>query len=145
MLSKFLRNHVPFIMASVFLLGMAYLNADGQNLIGYSDTDIRKFMKENHKEMICNDVRNTMFKYLKYSDENESQTLFFFLNDDSVCRNIRLVCDRSLREKKLKELDSAYKKTGVNRWIDRRDGKKYVVELKDEKWAFTVTYSRNDK
>jgi hypothetical protein len=132
-------------VAFVALFRMSCISADGQNLIGYSETEIRKFMKENHKEMICNDVRNSMYKYLKYSDESESQTLLFFLSDDSVCKNIRLVCDRSLIEEKIKELNSLYKKSGVNKWIDRHNGKKYIVELNDEKWAFTITFRQNDK
>jgi len=120
--------------SATILLAMISFLISGQNLIGYSDVEIRKFMNENHKEMTYNEVKNSMFKYLKYSDGNESQTLLFFLNDKSVCKNIKLVCDRSLKAQKLKELDSIYRKKGVNHWIDRRNGKNYIVELNDEKW-----------
>jgi hypothetical protein len=130
--------------ASTILLAMISFLISGQNLIGYSDAEIRKFMKENHKEMTCNEVKNSMFKYLKYSDDNDSQTLLFFLNDKSVCKNIKLICDRSLKTQKMKELDEIYRKKGVNQWVDRRNGKKYTVELNDEKWAFTVTFKSNE-
>jgi hypothetical protein len=130
--------------AASLLLSLISFLINGQNLIGYSEAEIRKFMKENHKEMTCNEVKNSMFKYLKYSDDNDSQTLLFFLDNNSVCGNIKLVCDQSLKAQKIKELDSIYRKMGVNKWVDRRNGKKYNIELNDEKWAFSVTYKRNE-
>ena len=41
------------------------------------------------------------------------------------------------------EFNSAYKKSGENRWIDRRDGTDYLIELRDEKWSCVVTIEPN--
>ena len=122
----------------VFLL-LTAAGAFCQNLIGYSDQEIKKHMKENHKEMNFNNVTNTGFKYLKYSDNSDSQTLLFFLDKDLVCNSVRLICDNSIKEKKVKEFNSIYKNNGENRWIDNHDGKNYIIEVKDERWSCVIS------
>jgi hypothetical protein len=111
----------------------------GQNLIGYSGREIRNYMKEHRIEMNFNTVINNKFKYLKYSDNSDSQTLLFFLNPDSVCQSVRLVCDRRVKEDKVKEFNSIYKKSGENRWVDNRDGKEYLIQIKEEEWSCIIT------
>jgi hypothetical protein len=69
-------------------------------------------MRENVKDMNLNKVNNDKFTYLKYSDNSDSQTMLFFLSRDSVCQSIRIICDENAKAKRLKEFDSAYKKTG---------------------------------
>jgi len=110
-----------------------------QNLIGLNSTQIREYMKENRKDMNLNDVINSTFKYLKYTDNSDTQTILYFLNDDSVCSSVRMIWDFSLKTEKMKELNSRYKKVDENRWSDRKDGKNYRIIVKDEKWAFNVT------
>jgi len=111
----------------------------GQNLVGLNGRDIQKYMKDNHKELNSEKVINDRFKYLKYSDSSNSQTLLFFLNNDSVCNSERFICDMSLKQDKVKEFDSIYKKSGNNRWVDHRDGKNYLIEIRDEKWSCVIT------
>jgi hypothetical protein len=113
--------------------------AHGQNLIGYRGNDILRYMKKNHKEMNLNNVVNSKFSYLKYSDNSESQTILFFLNADSLCRNERIVCDKSIRSLKLKEFDSKYLKNGDNKWTDKRDGKTYKIEMSDGEWSCVIS------
>jgi len=110
----------------------------GQNLIGYNYKEIQKYMSVNHQDMSSEKVINSKFKYLKYSDRGDSETLLYFLNPDSVCKSIRVICDFSVRAEKVKEFNSIYKKTGENKWIDKRDGKDYMVELRDEKWTSII-------
>jgi hypothetical protein len=97
-------------------------------------------MKEKQKNMIFqNFTNNSTFKYLKYSDNEDSQTLLFFLTADSVCKSVRLVCDKSLKAEKLKEFDTLYKKIGDNVWTEIKDGKKYTIELREEDWSINIT------
>jgi hypothetical protein len=96
-------------------------------------------MKENRKEMNINEVTNSTFKYLKYTDNSDTQTILYFLDDDSVCKSVRIVCDFSLKAQKLKEFNSTYNKVEENRWREKRDGKNYRIIVKDDKWAFNVT------
>jgi hypothetical protein len=115
------------------------LNAHCQNLIGFKEKDILKYMKENRREMNINSVTNSRFSYLKYSDNFENQTLLFFLNPDSVCKSVRLICDVSMKSEKVKEFNSHYTKTGENRWTEKRNGKVYLIELVDGNWSCVIS------
>lgn len=126
------------IIPLIILLIFYGITSFGQNLIGYNDADIKKYMQENHKEMNYNNVTNLSFKYLKYTDNTDRQTLLFFLNPDLVCYSIRLICDSSIREEKVKQFNSIYKISGENKWIDSRDGLDYFVELRAEKWSCVI-------
>jgi hypothetical protein len=114
----------------------------GQNLIGYNNNEIRKFMKENRKEMNISNVRNSMFSYLKYSDNADRQTILFFLTPDSVCKSVRVICDTTMKSEKLKELNASFKCIGDDRWIDNHGGRNYLIKLRDEKWSCTITIER---
>jgi hypothetical protein len=128
----------------VFFILTFCLDLSGQNLIGYKEKDIRQYMQDKQKNFsFQNMIYNSTFKYLKYQDMNETQTLLFFLTTDSVCKSIRLVCDKSLESDKIKELNSAYTISGNNVWSEIRNGKKYIIELKEEEWSYNVTYSLN--
>ena len=113
--------------------------ANSQNLIGYNEKEIRKYMKENRSDMNYNTVINSKFNYLKYSDNLENQTVLFLLTPDSVCRSVRIICEMSLKPQKVKELNAQYMKNGENKWIDRQKGKDYLVEMKDGKWSCVVS------
>jgi len=112
---------------------------NGQNLIGLNDNEIRKYMKEYRKDMNIENVRNDRFKYLKYSDNFDSQTILFFLNEDSFCKSVRVILDTSRKSEKVNELNSTYKKSGENQWIDNHDGKNYLITMKDEKWSCIIS------
>jgi hypothetical protein len=121
------------------------LIASGQNLIGYHEKAIRSFMNENYKSMNFQTfTNNSTFKYLKYADNSDTQTLLFFLTSDSICKSERLICDLSLKNAKIKEFDTNYKKKGENVWTEVIKGKNYIIELKDEQWSFNVTIRLNE-
>lgn len=129
-------------MKNIILLSFLFLSvtcAYSQNLIGYNEQEIKTYMKDNNKDMNFNNVTNSKFKYLKYSDNSESQTLLFFLNEESVCQSVRLICDLSYVPAKLKEFNDIYKNNGENTWVDSRNGKDYSVILKKEKWSCIVS------
>ena len=84
-------------------------------------------------------VTNNKFLYLKYTDNSDSQTLLFFLSPDSVCKSVRIICDQGSKKDKVKQFNTLYKKSGENKWIDRRGGKDYLVEIKDGKWSSIIT------
>ena len=124
------------LFALLFLTGVY---AVGQNLIGYNDEEIKKYMKENCKEMNFEKVTNSIFRYLKYSDNSNSQTLLFFLNPNSVCKSVRMICDVNAKTEKVKEFNSLYKRSGENKWLDLRAGKVYIIEIKEEKWSCIIS------
>jgi hypothetical protein len=125
------------LLCSVLIVACSY--ASGQNLVGYNNTEIRKFMKENRKDMHFNKVKNSMFSYLKYTDNTDSQTILFFLTNDSICKGVRVICDNSLSREKLQELDKNYKRIGENKWIDNHNGQSYLIRFKEEEWSCSIT------
>jgi len=126
-----------FLLSAVLIL--TCICARSQNLIGLKEKEIRKYMKENHIDMNYNTVINSKFNYLKYSDNLENQTVLFFMTPDSVCRNVRIICDKSIKSQKLKELNSEYSKSGENIWIDKKEGKEYLLEMTDGKWSCVIS------
>ena len=129
---------MKFIIQAVLLIFTCNYT-HSQNLIGDRGKDILKYMKENRRDMNLNNVVNSQFSYLKYSDNLEKQTILFFLNKDSVCKSVRIICDVSMKTEKINELDRLYKKNGTDRWIDKKDGKNYAVEIKDGNWSSTIS------
>ena len=126
-----------FILSAVLILTCIYTHS--QNLIGYKENEIRKYMKKNYSDMNYNPVINNKFNYLKYSDNLENQTVLFFMTPDSVCRNVRIICDMSIKSQKLKELNSKYLKSGENIWIDKQEGKEYVIDMTEGKWSCVIS------
>ena len=129
------------LIALLFFLIFACNGLSGQNLIGHKYDDIRNYLKTNRKDLSFNKVNNTKFNYLKYTDSSDSQTMLFFLDDDSICRSIRIICDASSKSQRIKEFNSIYRKRGENKWIDKHEGKDYLIELTDETWASVFTFS----
>ena len=139
MLLKFHNRYSMKIITLSAVLLLTCFYAHSQNLIGYKQKDILRYMKENRSEMNINSVTNSKFSYLKYSDNYENQTLLFFLNPDSVCKSIRLICDVSMKSEKVKEFNSRYVKSGENRWLDKRDGKVFHIDIIDGKWSCVIS------
>jgi hypothetical protein len=126
------------IIALFAVLILTGICTNGQNLVGYNGKEIQKYMKENRRDMSSEKVTNNRYKYLKYSDSSDSQTFLFFLNPDSVCKSVRMICNVSIKAEKVKEFDSIYKKSGEYRWIDKREGKDYLIEIRNEKWSCII-------
>jgi hypothetical protein len=84
-------------------------------------------------------VTNSRFKYLKYTDNDDNETLLFFLNNSSVCKSERIICDYSIKDRKIKEFNNKYKKIDENSWLDVRGRKNYTIDIKDEQWSCIIT------
>jgi hypothetical protein len=136
---------MKIIKALTVILTLFNLSLSGQNLIGYNEKEIRQYMRDKQKNMdYQNFTNNSTFKYLKYVDRDDSQTLLFFLTADSVCKSIRLICDKSLKTQKTREFDNIYKKGGENVWTEIKEGKKYIIELKDEDFSVSITFRSSE-
>ena len=89
--------------------------------------------------MNYNNVVNNKFNYLKYSDNDEDQTLLFFLDSDSICSNIKIICDKGLKDQKTREFNTMFIKSGENEWTQKKDGKEFIIQVLDDKWSFVVS------
>lgn len=131
----------PCLMKAVILfLFILFFSSGiyGQNLIGSDEAEIKKYMKENRIEFKLQNDKNNYFKYLKYVNNTNTETLIFFLSNKYICNGIRLICDQNLKNQKLKELDLSYTKEGSNLWSEKKKNKNYVIELTDEEWFFSI-------
>jgi hypothetical protein len=125
------------VILSVILILTSFFS-QGQNLIGYAEKEIEKYMKENRQDLGQEIVSNSKFSYLKYSDSEDTQTLLFFLGSDSICKSIKLICDIRVKTEKVKEFNSIYKPYGENKWIDTRNGKNYLIEIRNDQWSYNI-------
>ena len=139
MLSKSLSRYCMKIITLSAALMLTCIYVQSQNLIGYKGKEILKYMKENNSDMNYNNVVNSKFSYLKYSDNSESETILFFLNSDSVCRSVRIICDVNMKSQKVNEFNSHYIKNGENKWIEKRGGRDYLIEIMDGKWSCVIS------
>ena len=135
---KCLKRNMRFLFFCVTFLFISVVSTC-QNLIGYDAKEIRNFMLSKEKDMNPEYFSNTSFRYLKYSDAFDTKTVLFFLNTDSICRSVRIICNKSIRNSKIKELDSLYVRSGDNTWRDNQRGKNCIVRLKDDDWSFSIT------
>jgi hypothetical protein len=44
-----------------------------------------------------------------------------------------------MKSQKVQEFNSQFQKRGENRWIDKKDGKEYLIELNDGKWSCVIS------
>jgi hypothetical protein len=131
---------IPFIIFLLIMLGPA---AEAQDFIGLPEERIREIMSADRPGLsLDNKVRNNTYRYLKYSSGDDNETWVVFIDEKGRCNGVRITCDNSIYDSKIKELNQLYKPGEVNLWSYRTDGEEISVRLKKESWFFTLTYER---
>ena len=118
--------------------------ASGQNFVGRdSDFIISEMSKIKSSFSLHRPRQGEEPLFLKYTNQDETETLLFILSEKKICLEMRLIFDRSLYSEKIKELDSLYVKVMHHEWRDRRSTKRFAIILSDDEWYYTVrTFSR---
>jgi hypothetical protein len=145
MLLKFHSKSIVCTFALLSFLVFFGNRTSGQNLIGYNYKEIRNYMKENRSDMSMNRVVNNVYKYMKFSDFAETQTILFFLTPDSLCSSVRVIFASNMLAEKIKELNTQFKKMNNDVWVDCHGGKNFLVKLTEDKWSCTITYESEKK
>ena len=128
-----------FIICIFLVFAVTGLSA--QNYVDVHKDGIIKLMSEKHRNFKLNkDVINRNYNYLKYEDHISEQTILFFLSDNDYCTLVRWMSAYSNINDMLSMLDKKYSKAGKNLWTYVKDGKKYLINLEQGEWFFTVTY-----
>jgi hypothetical protein len=126
------------LVLSIFI-GFCTIQLQAQNLIGMSKSEVMQVIKKAYPSFdIDGDAKNTTYKYLKYIDKYNEETMLVFLSDDDVCTFTKLMSDYSNEKIRTDELDKKYKKTGDHFWTFVDKGENFTVELKKEEWYFTI-------
>ncbi len=114
-----------------------------QHFIGLHKDAVIKEVKANNKNfLIDNSTVNNTYKYLKYIDKNNDQTLLVFLSETDICTATKLMSDYSNLDIAKKDLNARCKKQGKDKWTYNVNGTVYLVKLKKEEWFFTIFTSK---
>ncbi len=130
-------------LTALFLLAGIMLFS--QNLIDHSASEIETIMKERYKNFKpSKTTNNPHYRYLKYENHQQTETLLFFLSEDDVCIYYKYIGDYSRFYSKIAEMDEKYEKIDKNAWIEELNGAKYRIELTKREWFFTLTTRKTD-
>jgi hypothetical protein len=117
-----------------------------QHLIGlHKDKIADEITKSYPGFIIDNSTVNTTYKYLKYINKFDDQTLLVFLSDNDTCTATKLMSDYTNLEEVKTGLNKNFKSEGKDKWIYTRNKTTYLVTLKREEWFFTVFTSKQKK
>ena len=128
-----------------YLIGLVFLQEAilSQPLIGMKKQEIIVYMNQSEPDFVLdNSMVNKQYNYLKYFDRINEETILCFLSDDNICTFIRRMSDYSNLQNTLKRLDKEYKKIENDKWIYSINKEEFMVELKREKWYFTLETKR---
>lgn len=127
----------------ILLLTLSFPSAEAQEFIGLTEDKIREIMSADRPGFALDGrIKNDAFRYLKYSSGDDNETWIIFIDEKGKCNGVRVTCDNSCYDTKIKELNGKYRQDGTNLWTYRSEGEEISVRLKKESWFFTVTFER---
>jgi len=127
------------LLIPVYLLSSFGNMLKGQQLIGLHKKEVIEQVK-----ILYPDFKqetgfvNKAYKYLKFYDRYNEQTLLCFLSEDDYCIRTQLHSDYSNKPKVIEELNERFTKIDDKSWSYREGFKIYKVELKESEWYFSV-------
>jgi hypothetical protein len=135
-------NKKVFVGITLLIIG---LTLSAQHLIGMNKDQLIKEMGKLYPDFVQdNSSVNNTYKYLKYIDRTNEQTLLVFLTDADVCKSTKLISDyTNLLD--VKNNLAKYKPAGKDKWTYTLNGGTYMVTLTREKWFFSVFTSKKEK
>lgn len=127
----------------LLLAAVPWFKVHNQNYIGLHKDELIQLMKTSQKSFKLNtDAVNNKYKYLKYEDKINEQTMLFFLSEDDYCTYVRLMCDYMNLNIVIDSLDKKYTRTNQYKWTYRENGKTFDVDLEKGEWYFTVSIKK---
>ena len=106
---------------------------------------MKNLMAEHRKELFIDASSvNTVFNTLKYIDRMRNQTLLFIFSEDDICLYTQWMCDYSMLNKVISDLNSTYKQTAENSWHYEHKNEPYIITLTTGEWFFTITTRKAD-
>ena len=123
----------------LLLIVVSSLNVLGQSFVGKHKFEIKKEMKENHKDFYFSKEVMGKSSFIKYEDFDGYRTYLFVLDDDGYCKYHMLMCDYSLLKTTVNFLNQNYEYKENLTWYDYTSGKEnFVIKIKKEEWYFSV-------
>jgi len=122
----------------IFTCGM--WSASGQNFIGLHADDIKPIVKKEYPEFILNtSTVNKYFNYLKYENEQGTQTMLIFLDDQNQCTYFKRICDYVHLPEMTIQLNAHARRENDTLWVFQDNQATFSQVLDKGDWFFTIT------
>jgi hypothetical protein len=129
----------PFLVLLFGFICVFNTRSNAQQVIGLPKDEVIRVIREEYKDFAPdNSSRNTTFKYLKYIDRINEQTLLCMLSEKDICTSVKLISDYMNLEDCVAELNKKYRKLSGNSWSYVFNKQTLIVTLKKEEWFFSV-------
>ena len=128
------------------LLFFCMLSMKSQGFIGLHESDIIRSMDMEHPGLVLqSDVRNSSVRYLKYLSRDNQETWIIFLDEQGICKGVRITCANSRYDSRIRELNELYQPGLRNMWSYTEKSGQIDVSLRRDDYYFTVTWERAKK
>lgn len=141
-------HYVMNWLASILFSGWIFLpvQVSGPHFIGKHKTEVRELMKQERKELYVDDLSvNKVYNTLKYIDRTGDQTLLFVFSEQDTCLYSKWMCDYSMLNAVLADLNSHYSQSAEDTWTYVYEGVPYIITLTAGDWYFTITTRKKQK
>jgi hypothetical protein len=135
-------------LVNILLSGWMVLpvQVSGQHFIGRHKNEVRELMKKERKELHEDDLSvNRVYNTLKYIDRMGDQTLLFVFSEQDTCLYSKWMCDYSMLNAVMDNLNSRYTPSAEDTWTYVHEGVPYVITLTAGDWYFTITTRKERK
>ena len=131
-----------FVMiVSIFLV----FPVKSQHFIGKNKDQVEKDMETLYPDFaIDHSSVNHTYKYLKYVNKVNEQTMLVFLSENDVCTSTQLMSDYANLLQVKTDLNKKYKHVGKDKWTYSVQNEKFLVKIKREEWFFTVFTNKDE-
>lgn len=120
-----------FLGTVSFASAQLYVGLHKDSILIRVKKDLRYFLPDNS-------AKNEQYRYLKFVDQVNEETLYCFLSDNDICTSTRLISDYTNLRSRVQWLDKQYKRQNDSTWYFTHHGRKYQVLLKKEDWFFVL-------
>ena len=86
-----------------------------------------------------NTSRNPVVNMVKYVDNLSTQTLIYVFTEEDTCMYSKWMCDYSMLNKVVGDLNGKYKQSAEDSWHYANEGQNYRITLTAGDWYFTIT------
>lgn len=120
------------------------VQVSGQHFIGRHKTEVRELMESKMKQLYEDDHSvNTVFNTVKYIDRLGDQTLLFVFSEQDTCMYSKWMCDYSMLNSVMANLNGKYLQSAEDTWSYVRDQESYIITLTAGDWYFTITTKKD--
>ena len=122
------------------------VKVSGQHFVGRHKTEVRDLMEKEKKHLYEDDHSvNRVYNTVKYIDRLGDQTLLFVFSEQDTCLYSKWMCDYSMLNVVIADLNGNYAQSAEDTWSYVHDGMPYVITLTAGDWYFTITTKKLQK